>query len=75
MAQCGRVGGGPSSRDPLASRLLQAAGEVPQMTITLPGLIVLIIIAAICGALGRAIAGEVRGFDPSALQMGLKHSF
>ena len=31
------------------------------MTITLPGLIVLIIIAAICGALGRAIAGEVRG--------------
>jgi uncharacterized membrane protein YeaQ/YmgE (transglycosylase-associated protein family) len=27
----------------------------------LPGLIVLIIIAAICGALGRAIAGEVRG--------------
>ena len=31
------------------------------MTITLTGLIVLIIIAAICGALGRAIAGEVRG--------------
>ena len=31
------------------------------MTITLPGLIILIIIAAICGALGRAIAGEVRG--------------
>jgi uncharacterized membrane protein YeaQ/YmgE (transglycosylase-associated protein family) len=31
------------------------------MTITVPGLIVLIIIAAICGALGRAIAGEVRG--------------
>ena len=31
------------------------------MTITLAGLIVLIIIAAICGALGRAIAGEVRG--------------
>ncbi len=31
------------------------------MTITLPGLILLIIIAAICGALGRAIAGEVRG--------------
>jgi uncharacterized membrane protein YeaQ/YmgE (transglycosylase-associated protein family) len=31
------------------------------MTITLPGLIVLIIIAAVCGAIGRAIAGEVRG--------------
>lgn len=31
------------------------------MNITLVGLIVLIIIAAVCGALGRAIAGEVRG--------------
>jgi uncharacterized membrane protein YeaQ/YmgE (transglycosylase-associated protein family) len=31
------------------------------MTITLTGLIILIIVAAICGALGRAIAGEVRG--------------
>ena len=41
----------------LASPLLHA----PHMTITLPGLIILIIIAAICGALGRAIAGEVRG--------------
>ncbi len=27
------------------------------MTITLPGLIVLLVIAAICGAIGRAIAG------------------
>jgi uncharacterized membrane protein YeaQ/YmgE (transglycosylase-associated protein family) len=31
------------------------------MTITLPGLIILIVIAAICGAIGRAIAGEIRG--------------
>ena len=31
------------------------------MTITLPGLIVLIVIAAICGAIGRAIAGGTRG--------------
>ena len=31
------------------------------MTITLPGLIVLILIAAICGAIGRTIAGEIRG--------------
>jgi uncharacterized membrane protein YeaQ/YmgE (transglycosylase-associated protein family) len=31
------------------------------MTITVAGLIFLLIIAAICGALGRAIAGEVRG--------------
>jgi uncharacterized membrane protein YeaQ/YmgE (transglycosylase-associated protein family) len=31
------------------------------MTITLPGLIFLLVIAAICGAVGRAIAGEIRG--------------
>jgi uncharacterized membrane protein YeaQ/YmgE (transglycosylase-associated protein family) len=31
------------------------------MTLTLPGLIVLIVIAAICGAIGKAIAGGVRG--------------
>ena len=31
------------------------------MTITLPGLIFLLVIAALCGAVGRAIAGEIRG--------------
>jgi uncharacterized membrane protein YeaQ/YmgE (transglycosylase-associated protein family) len=31
------------------------------MTLTLPGLIVLIVIAAICGAVGRALGGGVRG--------------
>jgi uncharacterized membrane protein YeaQ/YmgE (transglycosylase-associated protein family) len=31
------------------------------MTITLPGLLVLIIIAAICGAVGKALAGGARG--------------
>lgn len=31
------------------------------MTITLPGLILLVLIAAVCGAVGRAIAGDVRG--------------
>jgi uncharacterized membrane protein YeaQ/YmgE (transglycosylase-associated protein family) len=31
------------------------------MTFTLPGLIVLIVIAAICGAVGKALAGGVRG--------------
>ena len=31
------------------------------MTLTLPALIVLIIIAAICGAVGRALAGGARG--------------
>jgi uncharacterized membrane protein YeaQ/YmgE (transglycosylase-associated protein family) len=49
------------AHEALACRLLQMTAEVFHMTITLPGLIILIIIAAICGALGRAIAGEVRG--------------
>lgn len=31
------------------------------MTLTLPGLIVLIVIAAICGAIGKALAGGARG--------------
>ena len=31
------------------------------MTITLPGLLLLIVIAAVCGAIGKAIAGGVRG--------------
>ncbi len=31
------------------------------MTITLPGLILYVVIAAICGAVGRAIAGGIRG--------------
>ncbi len=31
------------------------------MTMTLPGLIVLLVIAAICGAIGRALAGGSRG--------------
>jgi uncharacterized membrane protein YeaQ/YmgE (transglycosylase-associated protein family) len=31
------------------------------MTITLPGLLFLLLIAAVCGAVGRAIAGEIRG--------------
>lgn len=31
------------------------------MTFTLPGLILFIVIAAVCGAIGRAIAGDVRG--------------
>jgi uncharacterized membrane protein YeaQ/YmgE (transglycosylase-associated protein family) len=31
------------------------------MVITLPGLLVLLIIAAICGAIGSAIAGGTRG--------------
>lgn len=31
------------------------------MTLTLPGLIVLIVIALICGAVGKALAGGARG--------------
>lgn len=44
--------------------LLSAEGssqEVVRMTLTLPGLLVLIIIAAICGAVGRALGGGARG--------------
>lgn len=40
------------------------------MTITLPGLIVLVIIAAICAALGRAIAGEVPGGLITSMALG-----
>jgi uncharacterized membrane protein YeaQ/YmgE (transglycosylase-associated protein family) len=31
------------------------------MTYTVPGLILLVVIAAVCGAVGRAIAGGTRG--------------
>jgi uncharacterized membrane protein YeaQ/YmgE (transglycosylase-associated protein family) len=31
------------------------------MTYTLPGLLLLLVIAAVCGAIGRTIAGGVRG--------------
>ena len=31
------------------------------MTISLPALLILIVIAAVCGAIGKAIAGGVRG--------------
>jgi uncharacterized membrane protein YeaQ/YmgE (transglycosylase-associated protein family) len=31
------------------------------MTISLPALLVLIVIAAVCGAIGKAIAGSARG--------------
>ncbi len=31
------------------------------MTISLPALLLLIVIAAVCGAVGKAIAGDVRG--------------
>jgi uncharacterized membrane protein YeaQ/YmgE (transglycosylase-associated protein family) len=31
------------------------------MTYTLPGLLVLLVIAAVCGGIGKAIAGGIRG--------------
>ena len=31
------------------------------MSISLPGLLILLVIAAVCGAIGKAIAGDVRG--------------
>ena len=40
------------------------------MTISLTGLIVLILIAAICGAIGRAIAGGVRGGLLTSIALG-----
>jgi uncharacterized membrane protein YeaQ/YmgE (transglycosylase-associated protein family) len=41
-----------------------------RMTISLTGLIVLILIAAICGAIGRAIAGGVRGGLVTSIALG-----
>jgi uncharacterized membrane protein YeaQ/YmgE (transglycosylase-associated protein family) len=40
------------------------------MTLTLPGLIVLIIIAAICGAVGKALAGGARGGIIASIALG-----
>jgi uncharacterized membrane protein YeaQ/YmgE (transglycosylase-associated protein family) len=31
------------------------------VTLSLPALLILLVIAAVCGALGKALAGEVRG--------------
>jgi uncharacterized membrane protein YeaQ/YmgE (transglycosylase-associated protein family) len=47
----------PKPFDELALLLLHGS----LMTITLPALLVLIVIAAVCGAVGRAIAGDIRG--------------
>jgi uncharacterized membrane protein YeaQ/YmgE (transglycosylase-associated protein family) len=41
-----------------AARLLQTA---ERMTITLTGLLILLLVAGICGAIGRAIGGGTRG--------------
>jgi uncharacterized membrane protein YeaQ/YmgE (transglycosylase-associated protein family) len=41
------------------------------MTFAVSGLIFLLIIAAICGAIGRAIAGEVRGGLIVSIVLGL----
>jgi len=40
------------------------------MTLTLPGLIVLIVIAAICGAVGKALAGGGRGGLVTSIALG-----
>ena len=40
------------------------------MTVTLPGLLVLILIAAVCGAIGRAIAGGTPGGLITAIALG-----
>jgi uncharacterized membrane protein YeaQ/YmgE (transglycosylase-associated protein family) len=40
------------------------------MTLTLPGLIVLIVIAAICGAVGKALAGGGQGGLVTSIALG-----
>jgi uncharacterized membrane protein YeaQ/YmgE (transglycosylase-associated protein family) len=40
------------------------------MTLTLPGLVVLIVIAAICGALGKALAGGAQGGLVASIALG-----
>ena len=40
------------------------------MTLTLPGLIVLIVIAAICGAVGKALAGGGQGGLVASIALG-----
>jgi uncharacterized membrane protein YeaQ/YmgE (transglycosylase-associated protein family) len=44
-----------------SGRYDERVGKDSPMTITLPGLIVLIVIAALCGAVGKALAGGGRG--------------
>jgi uncharacterized membrane protein YeaQ/YmgE (transglycosylase-associated protein family) len=40
------------------------------MTLTLPGLVVLIVIAAICGAVGKALAGGGQGGLVASIALG-----
>jgi uncharacterized membrane protein YeaQ/YmgE (transglycosylase-associated protein family) len=40
------------------------------LTLTLPGLVVLIIIAAICGAIGKALAGGTQGGLLTSIALG-----
>jgi uncharacterized membrane protein YeaQ/YmgE (transglycosylase-associated protein family) len=40
------------------------------MTLTVPGLLVLILIAAVCGAIGKALAGGVRGGLIASIALG-----
>jgi len=40
------------------------------MTLTIPGLIVLIVIAALCGAVGKALGGGSRGGLLSSIALG-----
>jgi uncharacterized membrane protein YeaQ/YmgE (transglycosylase-associated protein family) len=40
------------------------------MTISLPGLLILIVIAAVCGAIGKSIAGSARGGLVASIALG-----
>lgn len=47
--------------DPIRFRGARVLQLAPRMTISLVGLVVLLVIAGICGAIGRALGGGTRG--------------
>ena len=49
--------------------------RLPSMTITLTGLLVLFIIAGLCGAIGRLIAGGLRGGFVVSIAVGFIGAF
>jgi uncharacterized membrane protein YeaQ/YmgE (transglycosylase-associated protein family) len=54
----------------IGQRIGHLLEETPIVTMTLPGLLVLIVIAAVCGAVGRAIAGGSPGGLITAIALG-----
>ena len=60
----------PKGTDAAGRRTQDLSGEVPTMTLTLPTLLVLIVIALICGAVGKALAGGARGGMLTSIALG-----